>query len=75
MEIKKKERGGYTLYNFKSRGLFYEVVTNDFKIFDVFSTCGRMGNKPPERFESLAELARGGAGLKKLSQHIASEAA
>jgi hypothetical protein len=75
MQITKKERGGFTLYNFKSRGLFYEVVTTDFKIFDVFSTCGRMGNKPPERFESLAELGRGNATLKKLSQHIAREAA
>ena len=72
IQINKTNSGEYTVYNFSSRGVDYEILTTDEKQFQVYTSVkSRSGTTPPKVFNSLAEMGNHSKTLKNFSILIA----
>lgn len=72
IQIKQTQEHGYTVYKFEAANTDYEVLTQDGKQFDVYSSRqGRAGGWILKVYNSLDEMAKRSKALGNLAALIA----
>jgi len=72
IQVSQTQDSGYTVYSFDANNTKYEVLTDDGKTFQVYSSRkGLTGRTPPKVYDSLEDMGKRSKALNNLATLIA----